>query len=95
MHSENTIASRKESEESQEMVEAKDAKSTHFSEVMLSRWSRCLEQSIPSADYDDVRKDCPLITKTDAFNQSVGQSCPEYTQVSYQRLKSLEDVFAF
>ena len=45
-------------------------------------------------DQQDVKKDCPLITQKEVSEDTVNQHAPEFTQVSYLRLRSIEEVFA-
>lgn len=60
----------------------------------MARWDNHLQQNIPPLDYQDVQKDCPLITQIESREENVSQHAPEFTQVSYLRLRSIEEVFA-
>ena len=61
---------------------------------MMKRWENHIQQNIPTLDQNDVQKDCPLVSQTDASDVMVHQHAPEYTQISYLRLRSIEEVFA-
>ena len=61
---------------------------------MMKRWENHIKLMIPALDQHDVQKDCPLVSQTGASDDTVRQHAPEYTQISYLRLRSIEEVFA-
>ena len=63
-----------------------------MSTVMLKRWQSHNKQ-LPAVDLYDIAKDCPLISQEEASEDSVSQAAPEYSQVAYLRLRSLEEVY--
>ena len=65
-----------------------------FSAVMMKRWESHIQQTIPPLDQQDVQKDCPLITQVETNEDTVSQHAPEFTQLAYLRLRSIEEVFA-
>lgn len=64
------------------------------SAVMMKRWESHVQQTIPPLDQQDVQKDCPLLTQVEVNEDTVNQHAPEFTQISYLRLRSIEEVFA-
>lgn len=60
---------------------------------MMKRWESH-NQNLPSVDLADIAKDCPLITQIEANEEEVGQHAPEFSQVCYLRLRSIEEVFS-
>lgn len=59
----------------------------------MKRWESH-NQGLPSLDREDIAKDCPLITQIEANEDEVCQHAPEFSQVSYLRLRSIEEVFS-
>lgn len=64
-----------------------------YSSIMMKRWESHI-QTMPSIDQSDIQKDCPLITQVEVTEDTVNQAVPEFSQVSYLRLRSIEEVFA-
>jgi len=60
---------------------------------MMKRWESH-NQNLPSPDQTDISKDCPLITQIEAKEDEVSQHAPEFSQVCYLRLRSIEEVFS-
>lgn len=66
----------------------------NFSAIMMKRWESH-NQNLPSLDQADIAQDCPLITQVEANEETVSQHAPEFSQVAYLRLRSIEEVFSF
>jgi hypothetical protein len=64
------------------------------STVMMKRWESHLHSTIPSLDQFDIQKDSPLVTQIEVNEETVNQHAPEFSQCSYLRLRSIEEVFA-
>lgn len=64
-----------------------------YSSIMMKRWESHV-QTIPTIDQVDIQKDCPLITQIEVTEDTVNQHAPEFSQASYLRLRSIEEVFA-
>jgi len=65
-------------------------------EIMLQRWEAHQAQ-IPKVDKDDIQNDCPHFDGIDHIKDDtlIHQQCPEYSQMSYLRMRSYEEAMFF
>ena len=79
-----------------------ESKDTHDSEhgnlpptqIMLKRWEST-NMPLPQIDRDDVHNDNPLLNGArQCFFDKVRQHAPEFSQISYLRMRAMEEAFS-